>query len=105
MSKLTAAKIYIICISLLVHVGVLGAYELATHGQLTQQAFERSAELRRYLEALSIKDADIFDVITVTPSGKLGDFFDNTGTTKHWMMEGSVREDDFSTALPTLLNH
>jgi hypothetical protein len=95
------AIVFLMSTSLLVTAYTLDAYELATHGQVTQRAFERSEGVRRYLEALSIKDTDIFNRSAATIPELLGRFFENTGTPKHWMMEGSVREDDFTTAVPT----
>lgn len=100
MNKLSAIC-YLICTSLLVNFGTLDAYELATHGKVTERAFDRSMSVRRYLDASSIKNTDIFDLGARTLPDKLGKFFENTGTAKHWMMEGSVREDDFKTDILT----
>ncbi|MBI4641222.1 MAG: hypothetical protein HY731_11040, partial [Candidatus Tectomicrobia bacterium] len=100
MSKLRAV-VFLVFTSFLVTSGTVSAYDLATHGQLTQRAFEGSSGVHNYLDVLSIKESDVFDPTSATPFGKLGEFFQNTGTVMHWMMEGSVREDDFGTAIPT----
>jgi hypothetical protein len=71
------------------------SYELRTHGELTRQAFDASKNVHTYLEVLGISSDQIFSPETVTNRRALAQF-ENTGTAADWMVEGSIREDDFS---------
>ncbi len=70
------------------------AYELRTHAEITNRAFERSKGTGSYLQAIGIKRSDVFDYNSRTFPDLLADF-DNSGTPRDWMIEGSIREDDF----------
>jgi hypothetical protein len=75
------------------------AYELRTHEQITQKAFLKSKYVRRYLEGIGARETDIFDAASPFQRSRpdqLADFV-NTGTPQDWMIEGSIREDDFTT--------
>ena len=77
------------------------AYDLRTHGLITQQAFEASQATRDYLRAAGFRVTDVVDANARTPSFLLSDF-ENDGTPAGWLVEGSIREDDYHTNLPTL---
>jgi hypothetical protein len=74
------------------------AYELRTHGEITRQAYQSSLGLSSYLQAVGITESDTFDLASRTVPEKLAQF-ENTGTAQDWMIEGSIREDDFSKSI------
>ncbi len=80
--------------TLLVHAGPARAYELRTHGEITREAFDGSQGVRRYLEAVGIRPTDTFTVEVPAPAAQLAGF-GNNGTPRDWMIEGSIREDDY----------
>src|SRR5258707_8475533 len=77
-----------------VNLPLLEGYELRTHGDITGRAFERSQNTKKYLEGLQIKPTDVFDLGSRTLPTLLADFV-NTATLRDWMIEGSIREDDW----------
>ena len=79
------------------------AYELRTHGEITRAAHEKSEGIAAYLSATGVSDTDRFDLAARTERRRLG-LFENTGTALDWMIEGSIREDDYiDRVLGTLL--
>jgi hypothetical protein len=77
------------------------AYDRRTHGLLTEHAFDASPAVRQYLRDVGLHPSDVFDVAAVTSPRLLADLV-NDGTARSWMAEGSIREDDYHTSLPTL---
>lgn len=83
------------------HVSFSDAYEIRTHGQLTHRTFEESPALRSYLRAIGVKVTDVLDPAARTsPLGLSG--FENNGTPLGWLVEGSIREDDYHLDLSLL---
>jgi hypothetical protein len=77
------------------------AYDRRTHGELTRRAFTNAPAIGDYLKAIGVKTTDVFDLSTRTlPSSLSG--FRNDGTALSWMIEGSIREDDYQTDLSLL---
>jgi hypothetical protein len=74
------------------------AYELRTHGEITRHAYDASDNLRIYLEQIGISQTHAFAPNEATPRALLAGFV-NTGTALDWMMEGAIREDDFSKSI------
>ena len=70
------------------------AYELRTHGEITRQAFNASEGVSNYLQSMGFRETDTFDLAGRTKADQLG-LFENQGTAQDWMIEGSIREDDF----------
>ena len=85
----------LVVLSLPNQAGRLDAYELRTHRDITQRAFDASSGVAAYLDALGIKTSDTFDPGSATPPGEL-DLFENKGFPRDWMIEGAIREDDFA---------
>ena len=77
------------------------AYEPHTHGLLSREAFDASSALPRYLDAVGLNRSGVFDQASATPGGSLSDVI-NDGTVRGWLVEGSIREDDYRTSLPAL---
>jgi hypothetical protein len=71
------------------------AYELRTHGEITRQAYRSSLGMSSYLQGVGIAESDVFDLTSRTIAERLAQF-ENTGTAQDWMIEGTIREDDFS---------
>jgi hypothetical protein len=70
------------------------AYDLRTHGNITEQSFDASQGVRRYLEETAIAPNDVFDPPRIAPPWQLGAYV-NDGTARGWMAEGTLREDDY----------
>ena len=71
------------------------AYELRTHWEITQHAFDVSQGVATYLSDVGIDTSDIFDPGSATSPAQL-DLFENKGRPRDWMIEGTIREDDYS---------
>ncbi len=69
-------------------------YDLRTHGSITNQSFDSSQGLTRYLTEMGIASGDVFDLQAVTLPRELAEFA-NAGTARGWMVEGAIREDDY----------
>ena len=83
------------------HVSSSGAYEIRTHGQLTHRSFAESPAVQGYLNAIGTKVTDVLDAPARTsPLGLSG--FENNGTVLGWLIEGSMREDDYHLDLSLL---
>ena len=82
----------------LVSVHSAHAYELRTHGEITREAFRSSLGVAAYLQSIGAEMADTFDLTSRTIPERLA-LFENTGTAQDWMIEGTIREDDFSKSL------
>jgi len=88
-----------IIVALAIFMNDLGfGYELRTHGEITRQAFHESALLAAYLDTIGVQETDRFDLAARTPPGQLANFV-NAGTAQDWMIEGAIREDDFSKSI------
>jgi hypothetical protein len=78
------------------------AWDLRTHWAITDQAvndaLNASTGLAGYLTDVGIQKTDTFDPAAATPQPQLA-FFRNTGTPRDWMIEGVIREDDFTSSL------
>lgn len=72
------------------------AYELITHAQISQHAFDVSTGVATYLDDVGISPTAVFDGAAAALSTKFADF-DNTGTPRDWLAAGAIREDDFKT--------
>src|SRR5262245_45052004 len=94
MSGTKLVVVVLLSISFLIHLAVVAAYDLRTHGGITGRAFDTSSGVAAYLEAIGIKARDIFDPDRTTPFSQLA-LFRNTATPRDWMIEGTIREDDF----------
>jgi hypothetical protein len=70
------------------------AYDLRTHGSISDRSFDASQGTARYLNEMGIGPDDVFDRPAVTPPGQLADFT-NLGTVRGWLTEGAIREDDY----------
>jgi len=70
------------------------AYELRTHGRLTEAAFMHSPGVATYFVDVAMDPDRRLDRASATPLDRLADF-DNTATPRDWMIEGSIREDDY----------
>ena len=70
------------------------AYELRTHGSITDQGFGASQGALRYLNEVGIDLGDVFDPQAITPLEQLAQFR-NDGTARGWLIEGVIREDDY----------
>ena len=85
---------FLLTILLLADSAPVAAYELITHAQISQRAFDGSLGLAGYLEDVGVQASDVFD-----PASARGftDFagFENTGTPRNWFAAGSIREDDY----------
>jgi hypothetical protein len=77
------------------------AYDRRTHGLITERAFERSQAIQEYLRAVGLGPTAVLDPDTRTSSFFLSDY-ENDGTPLGWLVEGSIREDDYHTNLPAL---
>ncbi len=71
------------------------AYELRTHGEITREAYRSSLGMSSYLQSVGIAQSDAFDLASRTIPESLAQF-ENTGTAQDWVIEGVIREDDFS---------
>src|SRR5262245_18716533 len=71
------------------------AYEIRTHGEITRHAYDASEGLQSYLTQTGIPETQTFVPEEATPRTLLARFV-NTGTVQGWMIEGTIREDDFS---------
>src|SRR6266508_3575523 len=69
-------------------------YDLRTHGSITNQSFDSSQGVTRYLTEMGIAPGDAFDLQAVTLPRELAEFT-NAGTARGWMVEGAMREDDY----------
>jgi hypothetical protein len=76
-------------------VGTAEGYQFWTHAEITRRAFEQSAEIETYLHSIGIQAADRFVRFARTPPPSLARF-NNDGTPRDWMIEGVIREDDYS---------
>ena len=74
--------------------GNADAYDLRTHGSISDRGFDASQGTARYLNEMGIGPDDVFDRPAVTPPGQLADFT-NLGTVRGWLTEGAIREDDY----------
>jgi hypothetical protein len=74
--------------------GNVDSYDLRTHGAITEQSFDTSQGTAGYLEDVGVAVDDVFDSQAITPLDQLAEFR-NPGTTRGWMIEGSIREDDY----------
>ena len=74
--------------------GNADAYDLRTHGSISDRSFDASQGTARYLNDMGIGPDDVFDRPAVTPPGQLADFT-NLGTVRGWLTEGAIREDDY----------
>jgi hypothetical protein len=74
------------------------AYELRTHGLLTEMAFGLSAGTHEYLRAVGLSPARVLDPAAITRADLLAQFI-NAGTPLGWLIEGAIREDDYKTSL------
>jgi len=74
--------------------GNADAYDLRTHGSISDRSFDASQGTARYLNEMGIGPDDVFDRPAVTPPGQLADFT-NLGTVRGWLTEGAIREDDY----------
>src|SRR5262245_11364063 len=70
------------------------AYDVRTHGEITRRAYQTSQTVATYLGATGLRDTDRFDLQARIPTERLG-LFENTGTVQDWMIEGSIREDEY----------
>src|SRR2546427_12255694 len=70
------------------------AYDVRTHGFVTEQSFDAAHRLSLYLMDVGLGIEDVFDRKTATPAVLLEEFT-NDGTARGWMAEGAIREDDF----------
>jgi hypothetical protein len=77
------------------------AYELRTHGLLTEQAFHAAPALGEYLRSVGLRETSVLDPVSATSPDRLGEF-ENDGTPIGWLVEGSIREDDYKTNLSLL---
>src|SRR5687768_16694518 len=77
------------------------AYDRRTHGLLTDAAFSGSDAVADYLKAIGLKDTQALDRGTATRPELLSEFV-NLGTARGWLVEGSIREDDYETNLSIL---
>jgi hypothetical protein len=89
---------------LLLPISALGAttataYELRTHGLLSERAYGRSAATQEYLRAVGAKPTDTWDALAATEPPLLAGYR-NDGTALGWIVEGSIREDDYKTSVP-----
>lgn len=71
------------------------AYELRTHGEIAGRAFDTSSGTGSYFIDVGIDPKETFNRQGRTTSDKLANF-DNTGTLRDWMIEGAIREDDYT---------
>src|SRR5262249_22258845 len=71
------------------------AYELHTHGFISQRAFDLSARLRNYAEDVSIDTGAMFDPDDAAEVSTGFSGFKNSGTTRDWLAAGAIREDDY----------
>src|SRR5262245_41637158 len=74
------------------------AYDLITHARLTERAFTQSQGLRNYLRDGGYGAASALDLGRTTPSLQLAGY-ENDATPLGWVVEGAIREDDYSTNL------
>ena len=95
MTRWRSARLLFLTPWLFTIAGPVQAYELRTHGEITRHAFEKSEHTKLYLEAVGIRPADVFDRQRRTPPEQLAGF-DNTATPQDWMIEGAIREDDYT---------
>ena len=78
------------CIGLLF--GNADAYDLRTHGRISDESFRASYGVARYLNDMRINPADdIFDPQTITLPYQLAEF-ENDARVRGWMIEGTIRE-------------
>ena len=71
-------------------------YDRRTHGLLTERAFDQAPSARGYLRAVGLSVESILAPSLITASPNLSGF-DNDGSPRRWMIEGSIREDDYQT--------
>ena len=74
------------------------AYDLRTHTLLSERAFTTSVEVQRYLPNVGLSRTRVLDLGSATKPERLADFT-NDGTPLGWLVEGSIREDDYNTNL------
>jgi hypothetical protein len=86
---------WLVGISLVSGITPSSAYELLTHAAITQRALQKSQGVAAYLQAIGIRRSDTFTQERPTDRDQLAGFR-NTGTPEHWMIEGSIREDDYA---------
>jgi hypothetical protein len=76
------------------------AYELITHTRITVRAASQSLGFTNYLNDLGISPLDKFDTDSITQPYQLG-WVKQSGEPLGWLVEGSIREDDFRTSFPS----
>ena len=77
------------------------AYDRRTHGSVTERAFDTSQSLRQYLRATGLTESQAFDPPAGPSPDRLADFV-NDASARGWLIEGSIREDDYNLSLPGL---
>jgi hypothetical protein len=80
------------------HASPGSAYDRRTHGLLSERAFGTSAGALDYLRAIGLTATRELHPSAVTRPDLLSDFV-NRGTALDWLVEGSIREDDYKTDL------
>jgi hypothetical protein len=70
------------------------AFELRTHGAITEHSVAQSRGLTLFLDDVGLDRKDVLDRESVTPQERLAEFR-NDATPRGWMIEGAIREDDF----------
>jgi hypothetical protein len=68
---------------------------------LTETAFTASSAVHEYLRAVGLTSTRVLDSAAVTRPDLLSDFINNS-TVRGWLIEGSIREDDYETNLAVL---
>jgi hypothetical protein len=101
---MTSSRILGIALGLVLHVvgaAAVPAYDLRSHGLLTERAFDASPAALQYLRDVRLDTSRAFDLPSATSPQLLSNFINN-GTLRSWLVEGSIREDDYHTDLPGL---
>lgn len=98
---MTTQRILYVCLLAIWHfanTSTAGAYEQRTHGALSERAFNQTSAVHGYLRGIGLNETSAFAVaLTSTPVHLSG--FANDGSALGWLMEGSIREDDYNTNL------
>jgi hypothetical protein len=91
----SALCVLFLAAAVLVATTAVEGYQFRTHEKITREAFENSEGLRAYLQSVGIESTHRFVPFARTAPRLLADFF-NDGSPRDWMIEGVIREDDYS---------
>jgi hypothetical protein len=101
MKKPPLAASLLLLIWPLVHGMPVEAYELATHENLTDAAITASQNVVTYMQSLGMDPTTAIDPASRAEDKRVFWYTGEQATPRGWMIEGAIREDDFTSTLPS----